>query len=127
MDHELTNKSEAKLRVNLDRSIQKVSISFEQGDQISLNAQSLSELIQVLCKVRDQMEYQETFETGKKINYLISPQSRYNVDAVGDHPGSIRLMVYHPGPGFMAVILDRNKATELRDFIEYAAQLVRTH
>ncbi len=118
---------EPKLRLNLDRGIQKVSISIDNGDQISVNAKALTELIQLLSKIRAEMEHKEQFRYGDRINFMTSPQSVYHVDKVAEMPGAIRLLVSHPGPGFIGVVLDKTKVAELRAFIETADRPVRIH
>jgi hypothetical protein len=73
------------------------------------------------------MEYKEPLQYGDRINFMISPQSAYHVDKVVEMPGAIRLLVYHPGPGFIGVVLDKAKVAEIRAFIETADRPVRIH
>lgn len=120
------SKPSLKIEVSADRTQLKLTISG--SDTISFNGKMLGELVRILAQVRGGMLPVDG-QTVPKPGYqmLTSPLSRWYVEPRKDDPGAIAVAVFHPGTGWTGMVLDREKASHLRDIIEYWAKLTPTH
>lgn len=116
------------LSINLHESKKNVTVTIVNGTSITIDAKSVSDLIQLLSKLRCQMEPRSTSaQDSRPIQMLTDSSSQLMVDRVAGDAGSIAIGVFHPGPGWVGLSLDNKKASGVRDLIEYMAGLVHTH
>ncbi len=116
------------LTITVNNEKTTLTISINGANAISLDAISLSEFIQLLSKIRVDLKPQEIADIpnqNKKV--LTSPLSRFYIEPLTDQPGSIVIAMFHPGPGWIGLVLDHDKAGHLRDMVEYTAKLTPTH
>ena len=93
-----------------------------------LDSISTGELIRVLSSMKASLLPRVQPETpGPDKPILISPTSRLYIEPVKEHPGNIIVAMFHPGPGWIGINLDRAAASHFRDLIEYSAKLISTH
>jgi hypothetical protein len=116
------------LAINLQENKQNIAITVVNGTSVSIDAKSVSDLIQLLCKLRCQMEPgSASAQAARPIQMLMDGASQLVIDRVPGDASSIILGVFHPGPGWVGLSLDKKKASGVRDLIEYMAGLVHTH
>lgn len=120
--------SKADLVINLHEDKQNITVSIRNGTGISLDAKSVNELINLLSKIRCQMAPPATAaDAAKPLQLLIDSASRLMVDRAAHDPNSIIIGIFHPGPGWIGVSLDKLAAAGLRDQLEFVARLVAIH
>ncbi|WP_460255368.1 hypothetical protein [Acidiphilium sp. MT5] len=116
------------LVINLHEDKQNITILIRNENKITLDAKSLNELINLLSKIRCQMvPPARAADAAKPVQLLTDSTSRLMVDRAAHDANSIVIGVFHPGPGWIGVSLDKVAAAGFRDQIEFAARLVSTH
>lgn len=116
------------LVINLHEDKQNITISVRNGAGIVIDAKSVSELIHLLSKIRCQMAPPATAaDAARPLQLLTDGASRLMVDRAAHDKGTIVVGVFHPGPGWIGVSLDKKGAAGFRDQIEFSAGLVSTH
>lgn len=123
-----TTEPKPSLTINLHENKQIVTVSIVNGSSLMLDGKSVSELIQLLSRLRCQMEPQATgSQAPRPLQMLSDSTSQLVVDRAAQDPDSIVIGIFHPGPGWVGLSLDQKKASGIRDLIEYIAKLVPTH
>ncbi len=123
-----TTEPKPSLSINLHDNKQIVTVSIVNGSSLMLDGKSVSELIQLLSRLRCQMEPQATgSQAPRPLQMLSDSTSQLVVDRAAQDPDSIVIGIFHPGPGWVGLSLDQKKASGIRDLIEYIAKLVPTH
>ncbi len=123
-----TTEPKPSLSINLHENKQIVTVSIVNGSSLMLDGKSVSELIQLLSRLRCQMEPQATgSQAPRPLQMLSDSTSQLVVDRAAQDPDSIVIGIFHPGPGWVGLSLDQKKASGIRDLIEYIAKLVPTH
>ena len=116
------------LVINLHEDKQNVTMLIRNENRITLDAKSLNEFINLLSKIRCQMVPAAiAADAVKPVQLLTDSTSRLMVDRVAHDANSIVIGIFHPGPGWIGVSLDKVAAADFRDQIEFAARLVSTH
>lgn len=116
------------LAINLQENKQNVTISIVNGTSVTIDAKSVSQLIQLLSNLRCQMEPRATAaQATRPLQMLTDGACELLVDRVAQNPDHIVIGIFHPGPGWVGLSLDKQKASGIRDLIEYMAKLVKTH